>query len=54
MNTALIEAVCTDVVFPEMPDKHGYELINGEWVEKKMGAEAGRVVQTVNSLVNAC
>jgi Uma2 family endonuclease len=51
MNTAPVETLSTEEDFPEMPDKHGYELINGEWVEKNMGAQAGLVVLTVNRRV---
>jgi Uma2 family endonuclease len=36
---------------PELPDRRGYELIDGEWVEKDMGAQAAIVGSNVNARV---
>src|SRR5438128_725731 len=52
MSTASVQAPSAFHNVPEVPDKRGYELINGEWVEKNMGAQAGRVGQIVNRHVD--
>jgi Uma2 family endonuclease len=52
MNTAPLDTFKTDQ-FPEVQDQRGCELINGEWVEKNMGAQAGRVAAIVNRRVDA-
>jgi Uma2 family endonuclease len=52
MSAAPVETLRMEEDFPELQDKHGYELINGQWVEKNMGAQAGRVVQIVNRRVD--
>lgn len=53
MSTASAERLSRQEDVPEMPDRHGYELINGEWVEKNMGAQAGLVVLMINSRVHS-
>jgi len=52
MSTASIETPTMKENFSELPDMHGYELIAGQWVEKIIGAQAGRVVQIVNTCVD--
>jgi Uma2 family endonuclease len=37
----------------EMPDGHHYELIDGELVERNMGAESSRIAQLINQRTGA-
>lgn len=53
MAIATVETAEPKHDFPELPDRRGYELIDGEWVEKNMGAQAGIVVLNVNARVRA-
>jgi Uma2 family endonuclease len=51
MSSAPVDAIRLEDS-PEVPDKNGFELINGEWVEKIMGGQAGRVAAVVNRRVD--
>jgi Uma2 family endonuclease len=51
MMTATLETPDAKQDFPELPDRRGCELIDGEWVEKNMGAQAAIVGLNVNARI---
>ena len=52
MMIATVETADAKQEIPELPDRRGFELIDGEWVEKNMGAQAAIVGLNVNARVH--
>ena len=48
MSMAPVQTHDTPEELLDLRDQHGYEWIDGQLVEKNMGAQSGRVVQIVN------
>lgn len=52
MSTAMVEPLMVAPDAPPVQDQRGCEWIDGQWVEKNLGAQASRVGLTANRLLD--